>query len=466
MINLKIANQNLLVSNLSLTEGQITARLISDVAAGSSSVLVNNINGFAAGNFYVLIGNFGDTNAEIIKMHASTAPTGSTLTLASAIAYDHYSDTVVTLLDYNQVEFSRATTLTGTKTVLATQSINSNREDSLYKDLTNTTGYAFARFKNAGSSAFSSYSVGLSYSGNGQTSVQKIVEKACRDTGVEVGGQYSTEEMLLDDINDCQDAVTDFDWKFELIKDTTSLTAVAYENTYDLSSLAYEMKYPGIMQGIKDLKLGTYDLDYIDNDEMNLNYANTAFTTLASQASANATSITLTSSYEFPESGTVYVGGFAIPYTANSQATGVLSGISSSVITSIIAAGSNVWWNASPGLSRKYTITVDNKILLDRPVDSVYAGYIFKFEYLKKLTRFTDFSSTTEVPFTDIMPLFIKSKIEERKRNSEKAKDYMTQFMQGIQVKLAFYKLPTMETTSYYNFFDAGRTSVLREEDR
>jgi hypothetical protein len=113
--------------------------------------------------------------------------------------------------------------------------------------------------------------------------VQSIVEKACDDTFVEIGGEYSTEKMLLNDANDCQDAITDYDWKFELVKDST-LAVTKYTNSVDLDSLTYAMKYPGISQGVKTVKFGANDLQDVDNDEMDAYYKDTPQTTLSVQA--------------------------------------------------------------------------------------------------------------------------------------------------------------------------------------
>jgi len=458
MINLKVLNKNLLVSNLNLLVGQETARLVADIASGSASLTVDNISGFAI-NDYILIGNFGDPSAEIIKLHATTTPTGSTITLAANTAKDHYADTKITKLDYNQVEFSHATTLTGSKSVLGTvTAISADRTETGYKDLVNSTGYAFARFKNATTSAFSDYSTGVSYSGNDSTSVQDIIEKACQDTLTEVGGEFSSEKALLSDANDAQDAVTDFDWKFELVTDST-LSVVQYDNSVDLAGLTYEMKYPGIVQGVKGLKLNGTPLDYVDNKEMDTYYRGIYETALASEAAIGATSITLADSNEFTDSGTIYVGGFAITYTANDTATGVLSGISASNITSIITAGSVVRQKINPGLPTKYTITADNKIIFNVPIGTKYNGYHITLEYLKKLTRFTDFSSTTEIPFSNLLSLYVEAKIEKRKRNTDEYEKRMADFKDDLTIKLAVYKLPILENSKYYHFFDDNTNS-------
>lgn len=448
----------LLVSNLPLPIDQEKTRLIADVSASASSITVDNISGFAI-NQILLFGSFGDTNSTIIKTHAATAPTGSTITLASALPFDYYSDTPITILDYDQVEYSRATTLTGSKTVLATQAINADRVESYYKDLNNSTGFAFARFKNSITNTFSVYTTGVPYTGNTYLSAEAIIRAACDDAGVEIGGQYSTESMLLKDINDAQDAITDLDWIFELVKNDSAIQSTLYESTYDLNSLTYQLKYPGIMQGIKSVKFGSQPLKYVDNDEMDDLNKEVHHTVFAAQANVGATSITLSDTNELSASGYIYAGGQLISYTANSKATGVLSGISASNITAIITSGSSAWQNVSPGLPTKYTITVDNKIVLNVPVDSDYAGQYLKIEYLKALDRFTDFASVTGTPFPEIMPIFIHAKIEKRKRNivlpnggDDVYGKLMKEFTQALQLNYTIYKLPIMEESTYYNF--------------
>lgn len=452
MLNLRIENRTLLASNQSLLEGQPSARLTADSASGSSTLTVDNISGFAIGQ-YILLGNFGDPNAEIMQVHASTAPTGTTITLAATTttAYDHYADTPVTVCNYNQVEFSRATTLTGTKSVLATQAINADRLENAYLDLTNSTGFGFFRFKNSSTSAFTSYSTGVNYTGLTYVSVRKLAERACSDQAVNIGEQYSTEELLLNDANEAIDEITKKDWIFELIKDDTSIASTENENKYDLSDLTYEVKYDGTAQGIKSVSFGSTILDNIEMDEMDEIFENVVETTLASGITASDTTVTLTDSTEFAESGTISVGEFTATYTANDESTGVLSGISASTFTDSVSSGASVWQGITPDLPTKYAI-FDGQIILNVPVDTDYVGYKIKVTYLKKMTRLTDFASTTEIPFTNEIQNYIGYKIERRKRNYDVASNVYGVFNSGITQQEEKYKLPTMDNYTYYKF--------------
>jgi len=437
-------------SNLSLTDSQESARLTADIASGSSTLTVDNISGFSVDD-YILIGEFGDSNAEILKLHAETDPTGSTITLSSNTTKDHYSDSKVTVIPFNRVEFSRATTLTGAKSVLTTKDISADREETTYTD-TNSTGYAFFRFSNPTSGFYSEYSSGASYVEQDDSIIQELIDTACTDALVEIGDKVATESSLLVDINECQKLITTLDWNFELEKE--ALTASSYENIYSLDSLTYDLKYKGSYQGIKSVRLSGSPLEYIDNSEMEDLQKDFKRTTTTVQAEIGDTSITLSNTYELAESGSIYINGMTLTYTTNTKSTGVLSGISASSITSVITVGSIAWQGVNPGLPTKYTITSDNYIAFNVPISSDYNGYSINIEYLKKLSKISDFTSTIEIPFTEIMPIYVQAKIEKRKRNFDNYKSLMEEFNNLVALKHSIFKLPTLDSLEYYNLYD------------
>jgi len=452
LLNLRVNNNTLVAYHSSLTESKPTARLIADRNAAITNVSVDNVYGFAVGQ-YLLIGNWGDRNAEIIRVHASTAPSGQTITLASGLVFDHYTDTSVTVLDYNQIEFSRATTPTGSKSVLATVDIMPDQLYTTYIDTTNTTGYAFFRFKNAAGSTFSNYCSDTSYSGNGDTSFEKIALEACAKAAVNYGTGFALESQLIDDANEAIDRIQEKqDWVFELVKNDSSITTTTNENEYALSGLTYEPKYRGTAQGILNVYLGTGELNQLSSDEMDKLLEGVAKTTLASQISASDTSVTLTDSNDFSESGTIYVSTIsAASYTANAQSTGILSGFSSSTFTGTIAAGTNVFQGVAPSLPTKYAI-FNYSIFLDVPVSSTYAGRKIKVKYLRKLSRITSFASTTEIPFPTVITFYIAAKIAARKQQYDDEQKFMNQFNDIVTSNMDLYKLPVLDEYDYYTF--------------
>jgi len=458
--NLRIENLNLLCSNESLLEGQTSTTLTADASSASGTLTVAAIEGFSVGK-YALLGNFGEATAEIVRIHASTAPSGTTITLNANTAYDHAVDTPLTIIEYNQIEYSRAATSGGTKSVLATQSIQPTRLESNYTDLTNTTGFGTVRFKNSTSTTYSEYSDEVNYTGLTYQSVNYIVREACAKARVTVGSDYATEDQLLMDANEAQDMIAQTqDWIFELVKNDTSIASTENEHVYALSGLTYAMKYTGTPQGCLDVRFADGVLDKLSIDDMDKEWEGVVYTTLSSGITAGDTSITLSDSYEFAENGTVYAGAnSAATYTTNTESTGVLSGFSATAFTSDVSSGANVYQGVSPGKPSKYAI-FDGNIILDVPVETDEVGKKLKFKYLKALTRFTTFASTTEIPFPQALSYYVAANILQRKGNAEEANLMMARFQDILMRNASIYKLPTLDYQQYYNFSEKTTSST------
>jgi hypothetical protein len=444
----------LFVLNSSLLSEREIAHLTADQASASGTITVDNITGFAVGK-YILIGEFGEPTSEIIRIHTSTAPTGTTVTLASNTVFDHYAGAKVTMIDYNQVEFSRATTLTGAKSVLSTVTVSADRPETIYNDLTNSTGYGFVRFKNSSDSIYSDYSDGVNYTGADADSFGELATEGCNLVGVTIGSDYATEAILYKDVNAClREIAQKQDWSFEVVTDTTSLTTTENENEFALSSLTYPIKHAISNKAVLDVRIGTSKpLEYLSPDDMDFEFEGVKHGYLSSAVTAGDTSVTLTDSYEFNSTaGTISLGSNnGVAYTLNTETTGVLSGISASAITTNVSAGGSVWQGVNPGLPTKYTI-IGKKIIFNVPIDTDYVGQKIKIRYLKKLDTISTFGDRVDVAFFNAIPLYIAYRIETRKRNFDVAKDFYNQFLDTLKDNLTTYAAPTMDGTSYYKF--------------
>lgn len=206
-----------------LLKGKERSFLVASVAVGASTVTVADYAQFTVGS-YVLIGDFGKEGSEIIRLHTSTAPTSAgVVTLNSVLIYAHSVNDPIVQIDFNQVEFSRATTAAGAKSVLATNSIEADDLLTVYNDTTNSTGYAFVRYKNSATTTYSSYSGPMPYTGLTHGTVRVMKDQGLALTHESIS-ELITEEFLLDELNNWQDDVTDqHDWSFELVSGTTTL---------------------------------------------------------------------------------------------------------------------------------------------------------------------------------------------------------------------------------------------------
>jgi len=114
-----IIDQNPLVAN-NLEETFLSA----DIAAASGTLTVANINGFAIDQ--ILIINPFTERSEIVKTHASSVPSGTTITLAANTVFAHNAGDKVYRIEFDQVEISHAATLTGSKSTLATSALQAD----------------------------------------------------------------------------------------------------------------------------------------------------------------------------------------------------------------------------------------------------------------------------------------------------------------------------------------------------
>ena len=459
-LKLSIDGSVLKLSNLVLSEGGKRTNLTVDVSAAGVAFTVANFSGFADDD-YILVGEWGEPTAEIIQLSAT--PTTSTMAnVGSAFAYDHYADTPITVIPCDKVQFERSTTLVdlndaGSGTQLGSDiDIMAYRKETIYNDATNTTGYGYARFmKSEATAAYSEYTVGVAYEGNAYNSIEEMAKDAVGLVGIGIGDEHASESQLLKDFNQAQNIIVKMqDWVFELVDDDSSIASTENEYEYALSGLTYNMKYPNSVQGILNVKFASDVLKYVDWNVFEGYFEGTSLTTVASDAAIAAITLTLTDSYEFSESGTIYVGTNAIAYTANTETTGVLSGIAASGDTSIetgITAGDNAWQGLTPGVPTKYSIFAGN-IYLNVPVETDEVGKKIKLKYLKQLTRFTDFSNVTTIPFYDALQFYVAYKVELRRGNTEDATSHKNSFFEIVGINTAAYKMPVLERTSYFNF--------------
>ena len=336
-----------------LIKGKVKTYISSEAAAASGTFTAESISGFAIGQ-RLIVGQVGEERSEILRVHASTAPSGSTITLAANSTYRHEVGTPIYFTDYDQVEFSRATTETGTKTVLATTTLTVDSMDTIYDDTTNTTGYGFYRFKNSDSTTYSGYSDPIPYAGYDRDAASNIFDQALVSAGEEISSRLRYEH-LFQFLNDyiylareknfrwsrCKvfdyrlDNVSTGDWEFSLPSDIA--------RDYDPSSIL-SIKIRGFLP-----------LKYINKKEWDQITYDLRFTTLASTLADSDVTATLTQSYDFAESGTVYINGDAIAYTGNTEgATGTLTGVTG-IVTGGHASGSYVFQNQTTGDPIYYT---------------------------------------------------------------------------------------------------------------
>jgi hypothetical protein len=226
------------VRNSDLTVGREKTYLTALSAAAGTTLTVRGVDSNAwADNDYIIVGEIGANNAEIMQINGAVSD-GTSLTVdrsgSGGLRFAHAINEPVYRIDFNNVEFSRATTETGSKTVLTTSELQPDDDFTRYDDTTNTTGFAFVRFKNTTTNGFSPYSDGMPYSGTSPRSLQKMIGLV-RTLINEPNQDFISDDEIIEGLNDKQrDLAHERLWTFYEIE--RSFSSVANQFAYDLPS--------------------------------------------------------------------------------------------------------------------------------------------------------------------------------------------------------------------------------------
>ena len=217
--------------------------LTANVAVAGTTLTVQAVDGNAwADNDYIVVGEIGSKTAELLQIAAAVSD-GTSLTIdqsgSGGARYAHSIDEPVYRIDYNQIEFSRATTATGTKTVLtATAEIQPDDLFTRYEDSANTTGYGFVRFRNG--SSYSAYSDAIPYTGYTKKSLGRMIKMIRRHLD-EPDFRQLPDEDIIEEINEKQrDIAHERLWPF--YEDIFSDSTVANQRKYDINANVIDAK--------------------------------------------------------------------------------------------------------------------------------------------------------------------------------------------------------------------------------
>lgn len=372
--------------------------LTADSAAADTTLTVKDIDGFGVSD-YLIVGELGTETCELVKVHASTAPSGTTITLITGgLEFAQSAGTKIYKVPYNQVEISHSATLTGAKSVLATQNIQVDGLKHIYRDTTQTSGYYFARYKDETGSTFSGYSDGIPYGGWAANTVGYIFEQSTRNNDVEIG-DIVTRDDLFNYTNDCVRFIRGKLKRFPQYLKANYVAGQTTRGVYE-TALPTNIDDNDTLKSIKAARIGSESrpLTPVDPQIFEERMGDAVVTQVRTEASATDTTLEIDNSYDFDDSGTVtvYISGtqYDITYTGvtRSATAGVLTGIPSSGTGSIsvtIPVDTNVWQNEEEG--EPQVVSVRNGYLTYYPLPD--ASYDNKNIYLDYFISFTEVDS-------------------------------------------------------------------------
>jgi len=382
-----------------------------DETSLDTTLAVENIVGFSDGD-YVLIEDFGQENAEIARI--SGAPSAGVLTLATALSFIHTKDTRVYRIDRDRVEFSRATTLTGSKSVLATVDITPDSLYTVYEDVTNTTGFGFYRWNNQADNTFSNYSESTPYAGYSGQTLKRIFDTALSDLGyLDSMGQPKfptafSRETAVQAVMDCQEELGGLKTRWSYLTDFDVIVS-------ELSTGQDEYALPSTIArengrlALWNVRIGRRnELKYMDKNEFNERREEVVKTSLGAAISSVAdTEVTLSDVSDIDDSGSFVVidddgeGFDTITYTGKTNSTNLATGVAA--ITETHANGAIVWQGVSFSEPARYTVYEDT-LFLDPPPAVAWNDFNLIADLYIRPTVVNDLADEAQFPAYVIKP--------------------------------------------------------------
>ena len=395
-----------------------------DEAAAQTTLSANGTN-FSTDQ-YIVLGQEGAEKTEIVKTHTSTTPTSTTITTGATV-FSHNRGDKIQFIPYNQIVVERSTDSGANFTPLSAVDIRPDATETyLQRTGDASTDVYRVRFYNSTSALYSAYSDNTTASGYSYDTVYSVKYRALRALGEKID-PLITDEFLNDQLFEArreldQDARV-LRWSFRTKFNTDIGNCIP--GRYSVSAPT-DLRDPNTNKNILAIRIGRdgQQLEYQDFNRFSENYWNIGHTTLNGAIITSDTSITLTSSGDFDESGSVYIAGESVSdvidtvsYTANNESTNVISGV-----TGIVAAGHatarDVWQGVNFGLPVAYTIH-DGVVYFDVPFEDDLAGENIYMDYYSTLTSSDSDSDTLDEPEVDLFVSYLKAKIKYLKSNGK-----------------------------------------------
>lgn len=435
--------------NQSLVVG--TTCLSRDHVAGSSVFSVENTEQFTTANGLIVFGMIGTSNAEL--MPTISSKTASSLTMAliagSGCSFSHSRGETVSQVTYDKVVIESSTSSTGTFSIIATIPLQWSSDVTSYNDTTGTSStYYRQRFYNSVTGVYSDYSnggVGVSQNDLGPTTVGNMILSVRRA----VGNTELKDEFFISALNDAR-RIADtsfgygrmnewrhcFEYPIQMLAGTNFVTLPSNIDFNETNRTLLAARYA------RQSVAANVPLKYVDKREWNQRaYLNRYSITVGSTLSG-ATSLVLSSTGDFPTTGTVLIATelptqsiMSVTFSGNNLLTNTLTGCSG--ISRNIAAGTQVWAYSTFAVPYFFTVFDDqsgvSKLWFDRPIPAGLQGKNLYIDYYKQIEDITFMSDVIPEHYRDVYKDYLKFAIKRRRDDSigEDDEDYK-KFMRGL----------------------------------
>lgn len=409
--------KNILKANIShLVDNGPTIVLDADVAAGATSITVKSILGVSINNI-LLFRYPGNESAEIIATHASSSPSGNTVTLVAAgLVEAHPAGTVVYVIPWNQVRFYSAATEidanaaagVGLTALAAAQNIDPTQIDNVYVDTTVSSGFLYYRFSDSINTINDVHSDPIPYNAFqlqfAEDEVGYLLEFVRNKLGHEWDDRFS-KRTAMDEVNACLRYMQGKlkHWSKYLQADYVAGQTV--RGVFDIA-MPTDIYDDETNKAVLQVRIGTAltPLIPLDEKEFDTLLQEVAHTQIRTLAVVGGTTLLIDNSYDFEDDGTVNVytsnAVDAITYTGvtRSATAGVLTGVPASGTGAIgvaHAVDQNVWQGEVEGQPRYFNVR-QGRMRMYPLSDSTWQNKNILLDYYEEATAVDSESDTID----------------------------------------------------------------------
>lgn len=410
-----------------------------DATAGASTLTVKSITGVTINNILCLR-EPGSEHAEIIATHASTAPSGNTVTLATTLVESHPRGTTVFIIRANTVRFYHSATAADANSddsslsaLAAAQAIDPTMFRNFYEDTVQTSGYYYYRFIDSVNTVNLNYSGPIPWAVTGArynpNQVGFVLEFVRRKMGHEWDDRFS-KEAAIQEIGFCLRYIQGKlkRWPRHFVADYVLGQTARGVFTYTLPTDIYDA-YSN--RSILQVRIGTAiePLIMLDEKEFDTVLADAAHTQVRTQPAVGATTLAVDNSYDFSSTGTLHVFTSntldSITYTGvtRSATAGIFTGVPASgdgSIEATHAVDSNVWQGESEGRPRYGNISNGSLRVYPLP-DSTWINKNVVIDYSRVATAVDTEEDTLDAERYDMVVSWLLWQGDAYWRNNGKA---------------------------------------------
>lgn len=409
--------------NTPLVKDKRLTFLSSDATSGSSSITSQSIVQFTT-NQILVIGELGNEQTEIIKTSSVTPPSGTTITLNSNLVFNHPQDTKVTIVDWDQIEVSWSSTVTGSKSVLATISVQVDQLETIYNDTVESSGFYFVRFKESIGGTFSDYSDPIPYAGFPDNTPWSIKKRALDSVNQSIDGVVITNDFLNQALWEGRREYHNSPGKRPFRRKFNVSIGTVTAGIYRVL-LPSDCEQPYTAENVYGVRIGTQpNTIYYDKKEFDVDYQGVAHGVLTQAYSVGNQDLYLDDVREFNNpGGAVSIEDQTISYSAVGISGGTLR--ISTQGTHSSPSGSDAWQGTNMSLPNNFTVFADSStvtnlstgsayIYFSCPLSTLYANLDIFADYYRTIVAYTSDYNILDEPEYDIYVPYLAWRIKNR----------------------------------------------------